>query len=339
MGSTQTVLGIDISKQKFDVCLTTTAGGKERYRTFKNTAAGFNELAAFLKLHGAASVHACMEPTGRFCEGLALWLREQKHKVSIVNAYRIKGFAISELKRSKTDRIDAGIIARFCLMHNPEVWTPREDDLQEMHDIGRYVDELTADLVREKNRLKSGIENALVVKEIENHIRYLEKTIERLDKRMRTLVKSNDRLEKAFKCATSVIGVGERLAFTFLGEIGYGDQFLSTRQVEAFCGLNPRLRTSGTTLNSRPKMSKMGSSRMRRALYMPALSSMQHNPILRDFADRLRAAGKHPRAIVGAVMRKLLRMLFAVVKTGTPYDLEFHGRPRLLGGNETRSIE
>ena len=332
MVNQRTVLGIDISKEKFDVCLTTTAGGKERYRTFKNTKAGFEELAKFLKLHDAQNVHACMEPTGRFCENLALWLRDENHSVSIINAYRIKGFAISELKRSKTDRIDAGIIARFCLMHNPEMWTPRENDLQELQDIGRYVDELTADLVREKNRLKSGITNSVVVKEIERHICYIEKTIEKLDKRMRALIKNNDRLETAFKCATSIIGVGERLALIFLGEIGYGDQFMSTRQVEAFCGLNPRLRTSGTTLNSRPKMSKMGSSRMRCALYMPALSSMQHNPILREFAARLRAAGKHPRAIVGAIMRKLLRLLFAVVKSGTLYDLEFHSQLKQLEG-------
>src|SRR5271156_2044854 len=223
MGNRLTILGIDISKPKFDVCLITAAGGKDRYRTFGNNEAGFETLDAFLKLHGAERVHACMEPTGRFCEKLALWLRERNHEVSIVNAYRIKGFAISELKRSKTDRIDAGIIARFCLMHKPEVWSPREAELQEIHDIGRYVDELTAALVREKNRLKSGIETTAVVTEIENHIRYLEKTIEKMDKRMRAIVKSNDRLQEAFKCATSVIGVGERLAFTFLGEIGYGD--------------------------------------------------------------------------------------------------------------------
>jgi transposase len=316
MGNCKSILGIDISKEKFDVCLITTAGGKERYRTFRNSETGFAELAKFLVLHGAENVHACMEPTGRFYEKLAHWLRGRNHTVSIVNAYRIKGFAISELKRSKTDRIDAGIIARFCLMHAPASWNPREEDLQEIHDIGRYVDELMAALVREKNRLKSGIENAVVVREVENHIQYLEKTIEKLDKRMRAIIKSNDRLQSAFKCATSIIGVGERLAFTFLGEIGYGDQFISTRQVEAFCGLNPRLRTSGSTLNCRPKMSKMGNPRMRRALYMPALSSMQHNPVLREFADRLRAAGKNPRAIVGAIMKKLLRLIFAVVNEG-----------------------
>lgn len=327
MGNCQTVLGIDISKEKFDVCLITTSGGKERYRTFKNSDAGFEGLVKFLALHGAEKVHACMEPTGRFCEKLALFLRTKNHEVSIVNAYRIKGYAISELRRSKTDRIEAGIIARFCLMHAPAAWEPREQDLREIHDIGRYVDEVTAALVREKNRLKSGIENAVVVREVENHIQYLEKTIEKLDKRMRAIVKSNDRLQAAFESATSVIGVGERLALTFLGEIGYGDQFISTRQVEAFCGLNPRFRSSGSTLNSRPKMSKMGNPRMRHALYMPALSAMQHNPGLREFAHRLRAAGKNPRAIVGAVMRKLLRLIFAVVKAGKLYDLEFHQHP------------
>jgi transposase len=324
------VLGIDISKLKFDICLVTPGGGKEKFRTFSNDIKGFEGLSAYLKSNGIQRVHACMEPTGRFCDKLAVWLQQAGHLVSVVNAYRIKGFAISELKRNKTDRIDAGIIARFCLMHHPALWAPRSEQLQEIHDIGRHVDELKRAVVQEKNRLKSGIETAAVVGAIENHIRYLNDLIDNLEKRMRTIISSDERLRTAFACATSIIGVGETVACTFLGEIGLGDEFASARQVEAFCGLNPRLRTSGSSLNSKPKLSKMGNVRMRRALYMPALSAMQHNPVIREFAERLRAAGKHPRAIVGAIMRKLLRLLFAVVKAGKHYDVEFHARPTNL---------
>jgi len=168
------------------------------------------------------------------------------------------------------------------------------------------------------------------VEAIENHIRYLNDLIDNLEKRMRTIISSDERLRSAFACAISIIGVGETVACTFLGEIGFGDEFASARQVEVYCGLNPRLRKSGSSLNSKPKLSKMGNVRMRRALYMPALSAMQHNPVLRQFAERLRTAGKHPRAIVGAIMRKLLRLLFAVVKSGKNYDAEFHARPTNL---------
>lgn len=325
MGDYQSYLGIDIAKEKFDVCLIGVADGKERYRTFSNDPRGFKQLIDFLKDHGAGEVHACMEPTGRYCDKLALSLREHGYEVSIVNAYRIKGFAISELKRSKNDRIDAGVIARFCQLHNPEAWRPKEADLQELQDIGRYVDELKHDIVREKNRLQSCIETKVVVSKIEAHIHYLNEQIEVLEERMHLIIKKNARLRTAYRCATSVIGVGETLALTFLGEIGYGDQFMSARQIEFYCGLNPRERKSGKSQLGRAKLSKMGNNRMRSALYMPSLSAMQHNPFIREFAERLRAKGKHPRAIVGAVMRKLMRILFAVVKTNTPYNVEFHG--------------
>lgn len=318
------VLGIDVSKLKIDVCLITAYGGKEKYRTFRNNETGFQELARFLQRHEIERVHACMEPTGRFGNKLALWLQQQGHLVSMVNPYRIKGFAISELKRSKTDKIDAGIIARFCQIHSPDLWTPKAIDQKAIQEMGRYHDRLKEMITQEKNRLAAGVEDDDVRFAIEQHIAFMNGQCAQLASRMREIVKSDQQLREAFNILRTICGVGENTAFAFLGEIGLGEQFRSTRQVEAYCGMNPRLRQSGNSLNGRQRLSKMGNNRMRRALYMPALTALRVSPAMQAYAERLRAAGKHSMVVVGAIMRKLLRVMFAVVRSNRAYEIETH---------------
>jgi transposase len=112
------VLGIDIAKQRVEVALL--VDGKIKNKSFKNTVEGFEALALWFKKLGIPKVQACLEATGSYGEDLAIYLHEAGHPVSIVNPVRIKGFAQSELIRTKTDKIDAGIIARFCLAMKPE---------------------------------------------------------------------------------------------------------------------------------------------------------------------------------------------------------------------------
>jgi transposase len=336
MKETHPVLGIDISKKKFDSCLITAAGGKEKYRTFNNEMQGFEQVSRFLQQNNIDKAHVCMEPTGRFGNKLALWLIEQGHLVSVVNPYQIKGYAISELKRSKTDKIDAGVIARFCQMHRPKEWMPSPKAIEELKEIGRYVDELKTSIVREKNRLSAGVETEHVCKAIERHIAYLDGEIQLLKSRMHAIVKCDVRLKQAFEVLSSICGVGELAAFAFLGEIGLGDRFRSTRQVEAYCGLNPKLRQSGSSINRKPVLSKMGNNRMRRALYMPALTALRCNPAMQAYAERLRAAGKQSMVIVGAIMRKLLRVMFAVVRSNCAYEWSAH-MERITGRSDLRT--
>jgi transposase len=320
------VLGIDVSKLKVDVCLITAIGGKEKYRTFRNSETGFQELAKFLERHGIHQIRVCLEPTGRYGNKIALWLQQRGHQVSMVNPYRIKGFAISELKRSKTDKIDAGVIARFCQMHSPELWTPKSNDQRALQEIGRYHDRLKDAMTQEKNRMLAGVEDEDVRFAIEQHIAYMNGLCAQLQSRMREIIQGNKQLTEAFNVLRTICGVGQNTAFAFLGEIGLGEQFRSTRQVEAYCGMNPRLRQSGNSLNCKPRLSKMGNNRMRRALYMPALTALRVSPAMQSYAERLRSAGKHNMVIVGAIMRKLLRIMFAVVRSNNPYDLEAHMR-------------
>lgn len=318
------VLGIDISKRKFDVCLITVYGGKEKYRTFTNDIEGFERLSKFLHQNGIRKVHACMEPTGRFGNKLAIWLHGREQLVSIINPYRIKGFAISELKRSKTDKIDAGIIARFCQMHQPELWAPQTKELEELRQIGRYMDTLKDLMTEEKNRLSAEVESEQVRNALKSHIAHLREQIVQLKARMCEIIRSDERLKNAFDVLRTIIGVSDLTALAFLGELGLGEQFRSARQVEAYCGLNPCLRQSGHSINCKPRLSKMGNCRMRRALYMPALAALRCNPAIQGYGARLKAAGKHGKVVVGAVMRKLLRVMFAVVRSNCAYDYQLH---------------
>lgn len=314
-------LGIDISKSKFDACLLLES--KISFKTFGNSYDGFQALIAWLTELGVTSVHACMEGTGRLWIPLAEYLHGRAIPVSVVNPLRICGFAKSDLRRSKTDKLDAKIIARFCRAQNPVLWTPPPIEVAAIRDMQRYLDELKSNRAQENNRLKSGVVHPRVQRAIEQHIDYLDKEIDTLEEEILDFIRSHEKLKRDFLLLTSIIGVGQNTAVTFLGELSGATQFSSCRQVEVFCGVVPRLFESGSSVRGRPTMSKVGNARLRKALYMPALCAMQQNPILREFALKLKDAGKPGKVVVGAVMRKLLRIMFAVLKSGKPFEVNF----------------
>jgi transposase len=134
------VLGIDIAKQKLDVALL--VDGKTKHKTCKNSVEGFETLMLWLEKQGIKKVHACLEATGNYGEDLAIYLHEAGHTISIVNPARIKGFAQSELIRTKTDKLDAGIIARFCLAMKPDPWIPPPPEIRFLRALVRRVDSL-----------------------------------------------------------------------------------------------------------------------------------------------------------------------------------------------------
>jgi transposase len=134
------VLGIDIAKQKFDVALL--IDGKTKHKVCKNSAEGFEILSLWLEKQKPQKVHACMEATGNYGEDLAIYLHDAGHIVSIVNPARIKGFAQSELIRTKTDKLDAALIARFCLAMKPGPWSPPSPEIRSLRALVRRVDSL-----------------------------------------------------------------------------------------------------------------------------------------------------------------------------------------------------
>ena len=318
-------MGIDISKEYFDACLI--HNGREKYRKFSNNTRGFAKLTDFLNKEQVVNLHVCMESTGRLYEAVASYLVSDGHKVSVINPKCIKGFAQSELQRSKTDKKDAGVIARFCKAHTPKVWQPQPPEIRELQEVMRYIESLKENIHQEERRLESGLTSETVRETIVGHLNELKATLASLKQWIKQHVKKHQRLQRHYELLTSIVGVGEMSAFTYLAEIGYSDQFRQTRQLESYCGLAPRQFQSGSSIKGKERISKVGNSRMRCALYMPALAARDHNPILRTFAKRLEKAGKPPKVIICAVMRKLLRIMYAVVTSGTPFDPHYFPGP------------
>ena len=127
------ILGIDISKRRFDVALL--LGERSRQAVFLNTEAGFQELLTWLAKHRPspdAPLHACMEATGNWGLDVAEVLHGAGVRVSIVNPSRVKAYGQSELARNKTDKLDAALIARFCRAHQPAAWTPPAVHMREL---------------------------------------------------------------------------------------------------------------------------------------------------------------------------------------------------------------
>ena len=166
-------LGIDISKLKFDICLSR-QGGKFRHKVFPNSPAGFSQLSAWLIKYKVERVHACMEATGTYGEALATYLHETGHLVSVVNPAIIKAYAQSYLSRTKTDKADATLIARFCQERKPPAWTPLPTEVRDLQALVRRLESLLEMHQMEINRLEAGVTAELVRESLTEHITFLD---------------------------------------------------------------------------------------------------------------------------------------------------------------------
>jgi transposase len=311
------VLGIDVGKFEFHCALI--EGEQVRSNHFPNSAAGFERLHRWLRNRRVERVHACLESTGGWSEELAADLHAHGHVVSIVNPLAIKSFGQSELSRTKTDKADAALIARFCLAMRPTPWEPPSPVQQRLQRLARRRVALDEMRTQESNRLGAP-GSSEVRRSIEATIGFLERQIAQIDEQIRSLIDNDPTLRGRRDLLASIPGIGERVAVTILGELPNITEFRSAKALAAFVGLCPREFRSGRSVSA-AWLSKVGNAHVRGILFMPALAAMRCNPILRAFAERLRERGKRGKQIVVAVMRRLLVLAYGVLKTGRPFSL------------------
>lgn len=315
----QYILGIDIAKATVQVTLCLT---KRRLRaTFANTQDGHTALLAWLKKHHAPTVHACLEATGRYGDALALALHEAGHLVSVVNPVQIHAYAKSQLRRSKTDALDADLLADYASTHPPEAWTPPPPEIRALQALVRHLDALQRARTQERNRLQAEPPSQDVQRLLEAHIRFLDDQIAQVQRAIREHLDQHPGLREQRDLLTSIPGIGDTLAAWLLSV--RLDQFASAKAVAAYAGLCPQLKQSGTSVRGPARLSKCGAADLRKALYMPALCAARFNPPLEAFATRLRAQGKAKMVVVAAVMRKLLCLAYGVLKSKRPFDPDF----------------
>lgn len=318
---TFSTLGIDISKAKFDVALSR-EGGKFRHKMFPNTPAGFSQLSDWLTKHQVERVHACLEATGTYSEPLALYLFEAGHTVSVVNPAKIKAYGQSRLSRTKTDKADAALIAQSCRERQPPAWQPPPREIRDLQAMARRLESLQEMRQMEQNRLDAGVGAERVRASLVRHLADLDREIADAQDGIREHIGAHPGLRRQRQLLLSIPGIGETTAAKFLAEILDVSLYASARQLAAFAGLAPRLHESGTSVKKKAWLSKLGTPRLRKALYFPAISAIRHNPQVRALSLRLKERGKCPMQIIGAAMRKLVHIAYGVLKSGEMFKAE-----------------
>ena len=254
----QSTLGIDIAKNKFDVALL--CDGKYRTHVFDNTPAGHSQLLAWLQKFALDGTHACLEATGDYGTAVATFLFGNNVAVSVINPAQIKGFAQSELSRTKTDKTDSKIIARFCQSHRPALWQPPPTSVRELQILVRRLDAVNEMLRMEANRLHTA--HALVARCIQEHLEQLEHQAALMRELIKKHIQDHPDLREKRDLLETIPGIGDATIMQILTFLTTQTQpFRHAKQVAAFLGLNPQQHTSGSSVKRKARLSKTGEDR------------------------------------------------------------------------------
>ncbi len=312
------VLGIDVAKATLDVALM--CDEQRRYKQFDNCLDGYQQLVLWLKKQGALEANVCLEATGQYGEGVAEYLFGQGYAVSVVNPARIKHYACSKLRRNKTDKADAQLIAEYCWREKPALWTPPPASFKALQASIRFLEDLEVSRGQTTNRLASGVNTPLVVEQLQAMQLFLEGQIHHTKQAIQDQIDATPDLKQAQDLLVTIPGIGRLTAAKLLSEIRDICEFQSARQLAAYAGLTPKAFLSGTSVHRKSRISKTGNANLRKALYMPAIAAKRWNPIIHQSCQRLAQSGLTPQELVCAAMRKLLHQAYGVLKSRRPFN-------------------
>ena len=313
------LLGIDVSKLTFDACLLLEDGGKASIE-LPNDPDGFARLDTWLTQHGAARTLAGLEATGPYGVPLLWHLHSRGHLTAQLNPRRVKDYARSQGRRVKTDRTDAHIIAQF-LRHTEHLvlWQPPHEALIHLQALVRRRQDLMDALQAERNRL-AGCTNQAVQASLDRHIQHIKAEARQIDKDIDAHVMDQSEIQKSVRLLRSIDGVGRMVAVTILAEVPQISAFTRARDLAAFAGLTPSLTESGTSVRKRGRMTKEGSALLRKMLYMGALQAVKRTEnAFHETYKALTNRGKAKKVAIGAIMHKIIRVAFGVLKHQMPF--------------------
>ncbi|WP_020481906.1 IS110 family transposase [Methylomonas sp. MK1] len=314
-------LGIDVAKAKLD-CALRLPSGKFRAKVIPNSLDGFAALLMWLATQKAESPHVCMEATGIYWEDVAQHLAIAGLTVSVVNPAQIKAYGASRLTRSKTDTIDAKLIANFCAERQPPAWQPRSQEDITLRALVLRLDALQTMRTQESNRLL--VAREAVREDIQQHLNWLDSAIRQLIDTINDHIDHHPDLKQQRELLDSIPGIDERTSAIILAFYADTSRFANSRQAAAFAGLDPRHYESGSSIKGEPRLSKVGHAFLRKARYMPAMVTLYKTAWGKQFRSRLADAGKPAKLIIGAMMRKLVHVAFGVLKSAKPFDPALH---------------
>lgn len=316
-----TSVGIDVSARKFDVAALRD-GKKTVTHVFHNEPGGFAKVISVLKAFPAPRI--TMEATGVYHLDLAFALRAAELPIAVVNPRQVKRFVEARSRNVQTDKVDAIELAEFNKRMDFVPWEAPSSVAMALHKLGRAIGSLSKQHVATANRAHAAAATAQTPKSITQMLlktlKFLDKQSAALTREARRLVAQDVELQRRFTLLLTVKGIGETSALRILAELVILPKDLSAKAWVKYAGLDPAMKTSGTSVQTKTRISKRGNARLRAALYMPALSARSHDEHLCAFADRLVANHKTPLQAIVAIQRKLLHGIHAMLKNNTEWD-------------------
>lgn len=312
-------VGVDVAKRSFDIATTLPNGKKRTKAKLPNDSGGFAQFSDWLERHAEPGTWIVMEATGTYHEALAEHCHAQGYRVCILNPAVIAKFADVELRRVKTDKADAKVIAAYSQQNAASLrqWEPEPPAQRRLRALVRRLDDLKEMRQMEQNRLD--VARDAVQQSIRDIIGHITEELEKTKKAIEQTIDDDPDLRNRRDLITSIDGLGETTAALLLAELGDPLKYQSPSAIVAFSGLNPVVQQSGE-FTGQSTISRTGSSRLRAGLWMSGAVSIKHNPVVKALAERLSSRHKAYKQIVCAAMRKLLHLVYGVVKSGKPFD-------------------
>lgn len=328
-------LGFDVSKRTFetgyarcDQHFPSTPLRDLPFKSFDRTRKGVEQFLDWVdEIAPGREARVVMEATGSYSTELSGWLLELRPSLApaIENPKKASAFIDSLHQRNRTDGIAARGLAFYGVERRPAPYEPLSKSREELRELSRHRETLVEERTALKNRLKEGSSSKFVNTARERHLRHLDREIEKVEQKMRRVVKKDAAFTRDVGLLTSIDGVGFITAATIVAEIGDLRRFERARQLTAFAGVSPKVVESGTSVRGVTRMCKRGNERVRRILYLAAMASLttRRANSLKAMHRRLCENGKTGKSALGAIMRKLLTIMRAVLIRGKPYDPTF----------------
>ena len=333
-------LGVDVSKNSLAVTL---IDQRDKIlwsnKSIANTTVGFEKLAEQVLKHASKKsngqsfiVYLGMESTGVYGEQLAYFFHdhnsEGRFALYVLNPMAVRAYAKASMELNKNDATDARVIASYLSVavakEQVRPWVAPSEEERRLRALSRRRGELVALLIAEKNRLEKLENMALpseeVVRSVKEHIQYLQDAITALDTDISDHISRYPKLSENDELLQSIAGIGKVTSATLLGEVGDLSQFSTVKQFTSFTGLAPMEFSSGSSVWKRSKISRRGNARIRQCLYMAVMIAVRINPVLRRFYEHLLEQGKCKKVALVACMRKMLHLIWGVLKNRSLFD-------------------
>jgi len=328
MSEIQYCVGVDIASNTF-----TAAVGQIPWKlvikpeTFENTEDGYCLLLEWLEKHHlpASETIVCMEATGVYCEGLAYFLYAKGYRVAVEPPLEVK----KEFKPygRKNDAVDSEQISEYACRHVDKLsfWTPRSEILEQVKALLAVREQFVTQKVAHHNALvalrRKVVRTPFGEQAYGQLIEQLKHQIKAIDEEIRRLIESDPSLKQMLLLLLSVPGVGLLLAAHFLILAQYS---LDYKVLASFLGIAPNEHSSGTSVYKHATSRHFGPPIVRKLLYLAACSVCAHRPQFRAYLLRKTKEGKAPRLVLNNVENKLVRLMCAVLNSGTAFISDYH---------------